>query len=90
MFDFSGYLKDSVYYCDPNKKKLGKMKNEFKIDEFVGLKSKMYSLIAYSDSEVNKAKGVNLKPKRVEYFDVLFGKKVVRHKVVYRMLILMT
>ena len=38
------------------------MKDEFngnKIDEFVGLKSKMYSLIT-DDFEVNKAKGVNL------------------------------
>ena len=61
-FDFSGYSKDSVYYCDLNKKVLGKMKDEFngvKIVEFVGLKSKMYSLIARNDKEVNKAKGVN-------------------------------
>ena len=46
--DFSGYSKDSVYYCDLNKKVLGKMKDEFngvKIVEFVGLKSKMYSLM---------------------------------------------
>ena len=64
MFDFSGYSKDSVYYDDSNKKVLGQMKDEFngvKIDELVGLKSKMYSLIASNDKEVNKAKGVNLK-----------------------------
>ena len=39
------------------------MKDEFngnKIDEFVGLKSKMYSLIS-DNVEINKAKGVNLK-----------------------------
>ena len=41
----------------------------------------MYSLIAYNDLEVNKAKGVNLKLKHGEYVDVLFGKKVVRHKM---------
>ena len=38
------------------------MKNEFKekiISEFVGLKSKMYSLTDVNDEEVKKAKGVN-------------------------------
>ena len=84
LFDFSGYPKDSVYYCDLNKKVLGKMKDElngFKIVEFVGLKFKMYSLIAENDKEVNKAKGVNLKLKHKEYLDVLFNKKIVRHKM---------
>ena len=64
MFDFSGYSKDSVYYCDLNKERLGKMKDELngvKIDEFVGLKSKIYPLISFDGKEVNKAKGVNLK-----------------------------
>ena len=49
IFDFGGYPKGSIYYDDSNKKKLGKMKDGFngnKIDEFVGLKSKMYSLIS--------------------------------------------
>ena len=44
LLDFSGYDKDSVYYCDSNKKVLGKMKDEFnglKIDEFVALRSKI-------------------------------------------------
>ena len=44
LFDFSGYPKDSAYYCCESRKILGKMKDEFngvKIDEFVGLKSKM-------------------------------------------------
>ena len=84
LFDFSGYPKDSVYYCDLNKKIFGKMKDELngvKIDEFVGLKSKMYSLIATNDKEVNKAKGVNLKLRHDEYIDVLFNRKVVRHKM---------
>ena len=38
IFDFSGYDENSIYYCDTNKKVLGKMKDEFngnKIDEFV-------------------------------------------------------
>ena len=76
LFDFGGYSKDSVYYDDSNKKVLGKMKDELsavKIDEFVGLKSKMYSLISCNDKEVNKAKGVNLKLRHIEYVDVLFN-----------------
>ena len=84
LFDFSGHPKDSIYFDDSNKKMLGKMKDEFngvKIDEFVGLKSKMYSLIACNDLEVNKAKRVNLKLKHGEYLDVSFNKKVVRHKM---------
>ena len=82
LFDFSGYSKDSIYFDDSNKKKLGKMKDEFngnKIYEFVGLKSKMYSLIS-NNWEVNKAKGVNLKLKHKENVDVFFNKKVLRHK----------
>ena len=82
VFDFSGYPKDSVYYDILNKKVLGKMKDEFigtKINEFCGLKSKMYSLISVDDKEVNKAKGINKKLKHKEYLDSLFGKKVVRH-----------
>ena len=41
------------------KKVLGKMKDELdgsKTVEFIGLKSKMYSLITENDLEVNKAK----------------------------------
>ena len=38
-------------------------------------------MIAENDLEVNKAKGVNLKLKQREYFNTLFSKKVVRHKM---------
>ena len=84
LFDFSGYPKDSVYYDISSKKVLGKMKNEFngtKINEFIGLKSKMYSLISVDNKEVNKAKGVNKKLRHKEYLDVLFNKEVVRHSM---------
>ena len=47
LFDFSNYSKDSKFYDDANKKVIGKIKDEYGgviIDEFVGLKSKMYSI----------------------------------------------
>ena len=59
LFDFSGYPIDSKYYDSTNKKFLDKMKDEFngvKIIEFVGLKSKMHSLISVYDREAKKQK----------------------------------
>ena len=48
---------------DPvNKKVIGKMKNKVKgktINEFGGLKSKMYSLVVVGSEEIEKAKGIN-------------------------------
>ena len=84
LFDFSKYPKDSIYFDSSNRKVLGKMKDELngnKIVEFVGLKSKMYSLIASDGKEVNKANGVNKKLRHKEYLDVLFNKKIIRHKM---------
>ena len=64
------------------------MKDEFKgeiISEFVGLKSKMYSLITADGEEVKKAEGVNKNfVKNIthkEHIDVLFNKKGIRHKM---------
>ena len=54
----------SKFFDPVNKKVIGKMKYEFKgkkVNEFVGLKSKMYSLIAVDDEEVTKAKRGNKK-----------------------------
>ena len=84
LFDFSGYPKSSGYHDSSNKKVLGKVKDELirnKIVEFVGLKSKMYSLISFDGKEVNKAKGVNKKLRHNEQLDVLSNKKTVRHKM---------
>ena len=47
LFDFSNYSKDSKFFDGTNKKVIGKMKDEFGeviVIEFVGLKSKMYSM----------------------------------------------
>ena len=47
LFDFSYYSKDSKFFDDANKKVIGKMKDEHGgviTDQFIGLKSKMYSI----------------------------------------------
>ena len=62
LFDFSDYPLHSKFFDPVNKKLISKMKDAFKrkiIIEFVGLKSKMYSLIAVDNEEVKKANGVN-------------------------------
>ena len=58
------------------------MKDEFnrvEIDEFVCLKSKMYSVLLKNYKEISKAKGINIKLRHVGYVHVLNQKKVVRH-----------
>ena len=63
MFDVSNYSKNSIFYDDTNKKVIGKMKDEYGgviIDQFIGLKSKMYSIKKIDGSEASTAKGVNI------------------------------
>ena len=85
LFDFSNCPKYSKYSFDPaNKNVLGKMKDvsEAKIiDEFVGLKSKMYSMKNIVGKESNTAKGVNIATVFNEFKETLFNKKVVIHKM---------
>ena len=60
-FDTSDYPKDHKCYSDLNKKKLGFFKDEtcgVPIAEFVGLRSKMYSILLADGSSKNTAKGV--------------------------------
>ena len=84
MFNFSNYSKDSKFYDDANKKDIGKMKDEHGgviIDQFIGLKSKMHSIKKIECSESSTAKGVNLATEFNEFKDVLFNKKIIRHKM---------
>ena len=60
LFDFSNYPKDSKFFHEPNKKVFDKMKDVSEgkiIDEFVGLKSNMYSMKSIDGKESNTAKG---------------------------------
>ena len=84
LFDFSSYSEDSKFFNSTNKKLIGKMIYEFGgviIDEFVGLKSKMYSIKKIDCKESSTAKGVNIVTEFNEFKDVLFNKKVIRHKM---------
>ena len=47
LLDFGNYPKDSKFFNETNKKVIGKIKDEFGeviLEEFFGLKSKMYSI----------------------------------------------
>ena len=84
LFDFSNYIKDLKFFNEANKKVIGKMKDEFGgiiITEFVGLKSKMYSIKKIDGKEHNAAKGVSIATDFDKFKDVLFNKKNVRHKM---------
>ena len=63
---------------------VGKMKVEHKgipIKKFVGLKSKMHSMLSDDGKESNTAKGINTATEFNEFKDTLFNKKVIRHKM---------
>ena len=64
------------------------MKDEFEgkiVNEFIGLKSKMYSLIAVDREEVEIGKGVNKNVvkniRHKEFFNLLFNKKMIRQNM---------
>ena len=75
MFDFSNCPKDLKFFDETNKKAIAKMKDESEgkiIDEFVGLKSKMYSMKNIDGKESNTVKGVNIAAEFSEFKDTLF------------------
>ena len=51
------------------------------INKFVGLKSKMHSMLSDDGKESNTAKGINTATEFNEFKDTLFNKKVIRHKM---------
>ena len=84
LFGFSNYPKDSKFFDETNKKLIGKMKDESEvkiIDEFIELKSKMYSMKNIDGKDSNTAKGVNIVTDFNEFKDTLFNQKVLRHKM---------
>ena len=84
LLDFSNYPKDSKFFDETNKKFIGKMKDKSEgkiIGEFVGLKSKMYSMKNIDGKESNTAKGVNIATESNEFKNTLFNKKVLGLKI---------
>ena len=63
MFDLSSYPEDSNIFDLVNKTVIGKVKDEVKgkiISEFVGLKSKMYSVVIVNNGEIKKESKIML------------------------------
>ena len=60
------------------------MKDEYDeviIDEFTGLKSKMYSIRKIDGGETSTAKGVNIATEFNDFKDALFNKNIIKHKI---------
>ena len=89
LFDNSDYPKESPFFNNTNKKVIGKFKDEaagLSIVEFVGLRSKMYSLMKNNEQASRAAKGIkkNVIKQQLQhdnYKDVLFNKKQLRHEM---------
>ena len=90
IFDFSNYLtkSKSKYYDGLSKLVIGKMKNEtggVAIEEFVGLKPKLYLFLVDDNSEHREANGVNRNvvatTSHNEYKDVLLNNNCLRHSM---------
>ena len=88
-FDNSDYPENSLYYCNANKKVIGKFKDEacgVPITEFVGLKSKMYSYIKSNEKGGKTAKGIKKNViknniKHEDYKNVLLNNEQSHHKM---------
>ena len=64
LFDWSNFLKDSKFYDSQNEMVVGKMKvfKGIPINKFVGLESKMHSMLSDDALPSNTAKGVSPLP----------------------------
>ena len=90
LYDTSDYPKDHPLHSTVNKKIIGKFKDEVNgvpINEFVGLRAKMYS-IKTEDVEEDKKKGKGIKKsvlkkevKHQDYKDCLFERKEYQHSM---------
>ena len=80
----SNFPVSSKYYFSDNKKVVGKMKDECggkSILKFVGLKSRIYSILDESSNEKSTNKGHNAYMEFQEFHDTLFQKKILRYQM---------
>ena len=88
-FDFSDYPVDHPCYSKDNMKVVGKFKDEMAgvpIQEFIGLRAKMYSIQLNNDVELKRAKGIthNVVNKNIKHADfprVLKDSTQMRHEM---------
>ena len=87
LFDFSNYLTKSNLYDNSNKLVIRKLKDEtggVAIEEFIGLKPQIYSLLV-DNSEHKKAKGMNKNVvstiNHTEYKDFSLNNNCIRHSM---------
>ena len=88
MFDFKNYSAKSKYHDNSNKLVVVKMKDvtdRVTIEEFVGLKPKMYAYLVNDNSKHKKAKGMNRNAvvtlSHNKYKDVLLNKNCLGHSM---------
>ena len=88
-FDNSDYPENLPYYCNANKKIIGKFKDKacgVPIVEFVGLKSKMYSYIKSDEKGGKTGKGIKKNViknniKHEDYKNMLLNNEQLHHKM---------
>ena len=83
LFDFINFSKGSKFYNSQNEMAVCKMKDKYKgilINKFVGLKSKMHSMLSDDSRESNIAKRINTSTEFNE-FKIIYNNKVIRHKM---------
>ena len=84
LFDFSNFSKDSKFYDSQNEMVAGKIKvvnKGISVNKFVGLKSKVHSILSDDGKESNTAKRVNIATEFNGIRDTLFNKKIIRQKM---------
>ena len=84
LFDLNNFPKDSKYFCNHNKKLPGKMTDEYggtALYEFIGTKSKIYSMWDKNNCEKSVYKGHSSNIEHDEFMNTLINKKFIRHNM---------